>query len=319
MKRTFCIIFFIFFFVDSIISQNDSIKSLVEQTKELNLDMWDLTTIAEERIKDKEQLARFFYYWIGSNIEYDKEIFSKTVSGELSHVEFWKSQDELVVYNSRKGVCAGYAALFKWFMDWVDVETVVISGHIRDERNHYVELTNDDNFRHAWNAVNINEKWILVDTTWGTSDDVSQSDFYFDMNPEWAIITHYPEDDRWQLLNEPLTLTEFNNSKFVKPIWFFVGFSDIPRLMADNDYYYFVFKNNPNNNWSVGLKFSTDNYKFNPIPDIESIVQDGYTYYKFDKQQIPKKAFFKVKIAEFQMMENQYSKIEYNDVINFKI
>src|SRR5690606_17831894 len=114
---------------------------------------------------------------------------------------------------------------------------VIISGYIRDERNHYVEFTKDDGFRHGWNAIKLNEKWILVDTTWGTSSDSTTSEFYFDMKPEWAIITHFPEDSNWQLLKKPLTLEEFNNSKFISPIWFFVGYSDIPKLMSDKDYY----------------------------------------------------------------------------------
>lgn len=281
--------------------------------------MWDLTEFAKKHLKEKEDLAKFFYYWTSTNIKYDHNSLKEKNEGKISLKEYSNRQDEYEVYENRMGVCAGYSNLFKWFMDEVNIEAVKIRGHIRDERNHYVELSKDDSFRHAWNAIKLNEKWILVDTTWGTSENVSQSDFYFDMNPEWAIITHFPEDDKWQLLDQPLTLAEFNNSKFVKPIWFFVGFSDIPKLMADNDHYYFVFKNNPNNDWTVGLQFSADNYSFNPIPGIESIVQDGYTYFKFDKEQIPKTAFFKVKIAEFQMTDNEYSKIEYNDVINFKI
>ncbi len=59
------------------ISQTESIKLLIEKTNELNLDIWDLTTYAEENLKDKEELAKFFYYWIGANIQYDKETFSK--------------------------------------------------------------------------------------------------------------------------------------------------------------------------------------------------------------------------------------------------
>ncbi|NCP91236.1 MAG: hypothetical protein GW827_13595, partial [Flavobacteriales bacterium] len=186
MKRTFCITFFILFLTNSVISQTESIKALLEKTNELNLDMWDLTTYAEENLKDKEELAKFFYYWIGSNIQYDEETFSKVISGELSNEKFWELQDESVVYENRKGVCAGYANLYKWFLDWADIETVVISGHIRDLRNHYVELESDDNFRHAWNAIKLNDKWILVDTTWGTSKDQETSEYYFDIKPEFS-------------------------------------------------------------------------------------------------------------------------------------
>ncbi|MCH7784636.1 MAG: hypothetical protein IIB06_04355 [Bacteroidetes bacterium] len=319
MKRTIYIIFIIFFFVNSAISQNESIKSLVGKTNALNLDMWNLTDFAKEHIKEKNQLARFFYYWIGSNIKYDQGQFQKILAKTITNKEFTTSQDEYNVYENRKGVCAGYANLFKWFMNEIDIDVVVISGHIRDERNHYVELSTDDNFRHAWNSIKLNGKWILIDTTWGTSDETTTSEFYFDMKPEFAIITHYPENSKWQLLKKPLSLEEFNKSKFVNPIWFFVGFSDIPKLKADQDYYYFTFRNNPNNNWLVNLQYSSDNLNFNQIMDIKLIVQDGYTYYRFDKTQIPEKAFFKVNISELKLEGNQYSSSVYKDVINFKI
>jgi hypothetical protein len=319
MKRTICITFFIFFFVNSVISQNESIKSLVEKTNELNLDMLYLTDYVKEHIKDKEQLARFFYYWIGNNIEYDQETYQRVINGTITNEEFTNIQDEYYVYENRKGVCAGYANLFKWFMDEINIEAVVISGHIRDERNHYVELNSDDNFRHAWNAIKLNDQWILIDTTWGTSEEKETSEFYFNIKPELSIITHYPENNKWQLLKEPLSLKEFNESKFIKPIWFIVGFTDVPKLMADKEYYYFTFQDIPDNKWTVGLQLSTDNINFSGISDIKVIEQDNLIYFRFGKSQVLETAFFKVKIAKFENLENGFTKVEYDDVINFKI
>lgn len=319
MRKTICLTFLILFSVSSAFSQNDSINSLVEKTNELNLDMWDLAEFAKEHIKDEERLASFFYYWIGSNIEYDQELFQKITAGTITNKKFARSQDEYQVYERRKGVCAGYANLFKWFMEEMDIEAVVISGHIRDQRNHYVELSSDDNYRHAWNAIKLNGEWMLIDTTWGTSENTTTSKFYFDIKPEFAIISHYPENSKWQLLKDPLSLEEFNKSKFVQPIWFFVGFLDIPKLMSDKDYYYFVFQTNPNKSWSVGLQYSSDNLNFKPLKRIDPIVQDGYTYYRFDKDEIPEKAFMKVNISKFKSEGGQYSSVEYEDVINFKL
>jgi transglutaminase/protease-like cytokinesis protein 3 len=190
--------------------------------------------------------------------------------------------------------------LYQWFLDWVDIETVIISGHIRDERNQYVELDIDDNYRHAWNAIKLNGNWRLIDTTWGTSNDDSQSEFYFDIKPQLLINTHYPENSKWQLLKKPLSLEEFNNSKFVKLTWFFSGFSDIPKLKKDNNYYYFMYKTNTRNkNLSVKLEISNDNLNFKPIKNTFVIDQDGITYVRFEKKGIPKKGFYKVNLHEF--------------------
>jgi len=312
MRNQFLIVFFLLF-INSTSSQNDSIKSLVEKSNDLNLDMWELTDYAREHLKEDIELARFFYYWIGNNIKYDNKLYQKFKTGNLIGKEFFNSQKDYNVYENRKGVCAGYANLFQWFMNEIDIETVVISGHIRDERNHYVELELDDNFRHAWNAIKLNGKWILVDTTWGTSNNFEVSDYYFDIKPELAIITHYPKENKWQLLDKPLSIEEFNNSKFIKPIWFFVGFTDIPKLKADQDNYYFIFHDNPNINWVVNLLYSIDNKKFNLIQEIEIINQDGYTYLRFDKKQMPERIFFKVNLNK------EFTDLNYEDVINFKI
>ncbi len=318
MKKTIYISFFIFFLVNSVFSQTDSIETLIEKTNELNLDMQDLTNYAVENIKDKRELARFFYYWIATNIKYDNKSLKEKDEGRISLEEYSNRQNEYEVYKNRKGVCAGYSNLFKWFMDEIEIEAVKISGHIRDERNHFVEL-NEKDFRHAWNAIKLNGEWILIDTTWGTSNQKETSEFYFDIKPEFAIITHYPENSKWQLLKKPLTLEEFNNSQFIKAIWFMVGFTEIPKLMTDKEFYYFIFQDIPDNKWSVSLKMSIDNINFEPINDIKIIEQDALIYFRFSKTQVPKTAYFKVKIGKIEFIGDEFMKTEYKDVINFKI
>lgn len=98
-----------------------------------------------------------------------------------------------------------------------------------------------------------------------------------------------------------------------------IGFTEVPKLMADKDFYYFTFQDLPNNEWSVGLNMSSDNLNFKPINDIKIIDQDGIIYFRFEKTQIPKKAYFKVKLVKFKNDGDQYFKTEFEDVINFKI
>lgn len=312
MKNLFPILFFLLS-INMVSSQNDSVKLLVKQTDSLNLEIWELTKFAKQNLESDIEIARFFYYWIGANIKYDYEFLKKmnVNFGPSFHNEFVNKQNPMNVYNNKKGVCAGYANLYKWFMEQYHIEVNNITGHIRDERNHYIELKKDDSFRHAWNAIKIDDKWLLVDTTWGTSYNPAQSEFYFNIKPELAINTHYPENDKWQLLEKPLTLEEFNNSKFVKPIWFFVGFSDVPKLKADKDYFYLVFTTNPEKKWLIELKISSDNHSFKKIEDTITFEQDGLTYIRFDKKDIPKKAFYKINLKQFDYPI-------YFDVINFK-
>lgn len=317
MKKSILIFILTLFIISISTAQNESIKSLVEKTSEKNLDIFELTEIAKNQIKDKRELAEFFYYWIGSNIKYDYEFYKKIKEGKISSQDYNIRQHHYEVFDSKTAVCGGYANLFEWFMFEIDVEVEIITGHIRDQRNHYVDLSSK-NYLHAWNAIKLDDNWLLVDSTWGVSNDSAQSDFYFDINPEWAILTHYPSDQTWQLLEKPLSLEEFNESKFVNQLWFFAGFTDIPKLMEDQDYYYFIFTTNPDENWLVSLYYSSDNMSFNPIKDILPINQDGSTYYRFSKKPIQKKAYFKVNLIHLNSGED-YSYSLHKDIINFKI
>ena len=115
MKKNQLLIIFFLVFINYISSQNNEIKLLVEKTEKLNLDMWELSEFAEKNLKNEDDKARFFYYWIGKNIEYDYEFLRKMDIEENIHEEYLKKQDEYRVYEDRKGICAGYANLFTWF------------------------------------------------------------------------------------------------------------------------------------------------------------------------------------------------------------
>ncbi|WP_340203652.1 transglutaminase domain-containing protein [Ascidiimonas sp. W6] len=311
MKIRLPILFFLIF-IASVSSQNTSIKRLVDKTKTLNLDIWDLTDFAQENLKTDAELARFFYYWIGNNIKYDYEFLGRMGSRRNIYYEYVQKQSAYRVYEDKKAVCAGYAYLFSWFMREVNIEEVYITGHIRNEQNPFIEMRSDKNFRHAWNAIRINGKWILVDTTWGTSYDTSQSEFYFDIKPEIAINTYYPMNSKWQLLKNPLSLEEFNKSKFVKLIWYISGFSDIPKFKKLNNNYYLVYRTNlKNKSLSVRLEASENNSYFRPIQSKAKIDLNGFTYIKYEKEQIPENAYYKVNLYDSNYLIHK-------NVISFK-
>ena len=309
MKKIFHITIIFLFIGISAFSQNDSIESLVKKASSVNYSMSELTDFAKQNINKKKDLAKFFYYWVGSNIQYDEITLQNVLNGEISNEEFNNLQSIENVFETRKGVCAGYAQLYKWFMNQMGIEVYVVTGYIRDERNHYVELELDDNSRHAWNVIKLDGTWIILDSTWGTSQDSTVSNFYFDMKPELAIITHFPEQEKWQLLEKPLSLSEFNNSKFIKPVWFHVGFTDIPSLKEDSQYYYFVYRSNPDKEWSTLWMYSLENGNYTIIRNTTRIDQDGFTYIRFEKTQVPEKAFYKMQLNRFNTEESTSTSI----------
>ncbi|ELT97869.1 hypothetical protein CAPTEDRAFT_204392 [Capitella teleta] len=108
------------------------------------------------------------------------------------------------------------------------------------------EVANDS--MGSWVAVVINKSWRLCDPHWASRgknenkglwdliDDNGQGsralpdegkslrynyeDFYFLTDPEEFIYTHFPLDEKWQLLARPVTRREFNQLACLKPAFF---------------------------------------------------------------------------------------------------
>ena len=59
---------------------------------------------------------------------------------------------------NKKCVCEGYAKAFQYIMQEAGIETVIIIGTGTNSRN--------ETESHAWNYVNLNNKWYAIDVTW---------------------------------------------------------------------------------------------------------------------------------------------------------
>ena len=80
------------------------------------------------------------------NVEYDQKneaIGTYTIYGAL--VE-------------KKCVCEGYTRAFKYITDSVGIKSIIMQGTATN--------TQGKSEKHAWNAVNIGNKWYLLDVTW---------------------------------------------------------------------------------------------------------------------------------------------------------
>ncbi|XP_008566443.1 PREDICTED: kyphoscoliosis peptidase [Galeopterus variegatus] len=79
-------------------------------------------------------------------------------------------------------------------------------------------------FDHAWNAVHLEGRWHLVDSTWGSGlVDTTTSkftflynEFYFLTHPALFIEDHFPDNKNWQLLKPPQSLRQFENNMYHK-------------------------------------------------------------------------------------------------------
>jgi hypothetical protein len=108
----------------------------------------------------------------------------------------------------------------------MEVECDVIHGYARGfGSSPFVDKDPSDS-NHAWNAVNIENAWYLVDCTWDAGNLAGKSfradydtDYLF-LKPEHFVYNHFPEDPRHQLLEKPVPAADFSRLPFYQPKFF---------------------------------------------------------------------------------------------------
>ncbi|CAF2067795.1 unnamed protein product [Rotaria magnacalcarata] len=157
------------------------------------------------------------FYWITYNIEYDTvSYFSKNYADQTAEG----------VFRTRKGVCAGYGNIYKYLCDALNIPCEKVSGYSKgygfDEREGAPTETD-----HAWNAVEIDHRWYLIESTWGAGYLTEEKNFqreldsyYFLPNPTEMIYHHLPEIEKWQLLKKPIKMKQYLQMPKLQPLYF---------------------------------------------------------------------------------------------------
>jgi len=164
--------------------------------------------------------------WVALNIRYDTQSF---FSGRYSSQAF---ED---VIKRGNAVCAGYADVFQYLCDALEIECITVEGYARGFGIGLFSFENVVNSNHAWNIVTIGGKKYLIDTTWDSgylSGRTFQAEYktnYLFSDPSVFIHDHFPLSGSSQLLDPPLSAEEFIALPFLKPR-FFMAFETWPQL-----------------------------------------------------------------------------------------
>lgn len=96
--------------------------------------------------KNDIEKMRYIHDYLVDTIEYDQKFVEKNI---------YNIYGALV---SKTCVCEGYAKASQYLLNEAGLENIIITG----------TATNSDGKteKHAWNYVNIDEKWYAIDTTW---------------------------------------------------------------------------------------------------------------------------------------------------------
>jgi hypothetical protein len=166
----------------------------------------------EER--DPFERVKAIHDYIADRIAYDAS----------ATLERLPASDPETVFARRIAVCSGYTRLFEAMYAAIGGRAVYISGQGRGVSNPVPGAS------HAWSAVEIAGAWYLMDITWnaghldgGRFVKKYKTDHLLPP-PELFGLSHRPKDDRWQLVDEPLSSGEFQRQPLLWPRFFALGF-----------------------------------------------------------------------------------------------
>lgn len=165
------------------------------------------------------------------------------------------SQRAVDVFAAHKAVCAGYARLLVALGEVTGDHIVYVTGHSRTSGNDL------DGVGHAWNAVEIDGSWYLIDATWdagfvnGDTFTARYSSDYLFTPPSVFGRDHFPDDSAWQLLAQPLSRGAFLRQPALSPSFFARGLSlDAPtRSQVDVAGALDVVIANPTGTWIMAI------------------------------------------------------------------
>ncbi|NOU60916.1 transglutaminase domain-containing protein [Marinifilum caeruleilacunae] len=180
--------------------------------------------------------VRAIYKWIALHVAYDTKALGKPQRVRFSYrtlaeLEAKKKQFRkdlaLQTLKKRKALCEGYSTLFQNLCQQMNIECEIVPGIARRLISEIDRQNLPSN--HAWNAVKINGKWLLVDVTWAAGwVDYSKMKFhqefssaYFASDPNEFAMKHLPDDQKWLLTDNINSKAEFASQPI--PYKYFLG------------------------------------------------------------------------------------------------
>ncbi|WP_299012211.1 transglutaminase domain-containing protein [uncultured Polaribacter sp.] len=180
----------------------------------------------EKDFSTNKEKARAAFIWLANNINYDLEEYYnpknrrysfryRNETERLQKIQEAKEKIVNIAFKTKKGICEQYAQAYKKICDLLEIEATVISGNVRNSANEIGIIKNKTN--HAWNAVKIDNKWLLLDATWAAGSIIngkwikSYNNYFYNIPKEKIFKTHLPEESIWILRFGRITTKQFYN------------------------------------------------------------------------------------------------------------
>lgn len=207
MKKTGFFIFLLFAF--GLAKAQENLHSLAEKLlRHANTDRQKVTAI---------------FRWITDNINYNSNpkriVNPPAIDEEEGPLKPLHERVAELVIRRRTAFCDGFARLFKALCEKAGLQSEIICGYAPGG---FTRQPNRFGVNHYWNAVLLEGRWQLLDATWAcgfinarTGEFIREfNPRYFLADPSLFILDHFPDDQRWTLLDRDHLPDEFRKSPF---------------------------------------------------------------------------------------------------------
>jgi hypothetical protein len=174
-----------------------------------------------DHFADPKLRVKAIHDFVVLRLTYDEATFHALMNGAST----WAPQDAESVFAARTGVCEGYARLMVALGKAAGVDIAYVAGSVRDA--HYRVAEGDDasvkaaleGYGHAWNAVQLDGQWQLIDATWDdpTGGPPRLRSTYLFIPPQLMLLNHLPDEANWQLVAKPMSPGEFVRQPMMSP------------------------------------------------------------------------------------------------------
>ena len=187
----------------------------------------EVSKIINENAENDFHKVKLINDIIAITLDYDMEAF-------LTH-RIPPQNYSSVLYSGR-AVCDGFASVFAKFCESTGVKCRTVHGYARGAGT-LLENERPESLptNHAWNIVTLGGRDFLVDVTWNEGH-IFNGEAVKDYNTEWLfgypeafICTHFPSSEKDQLLDSPLSKSDFVSLPAFRPYFFDeIGFWSAP-------------------------------------------------------------------------------------------
>ena len=129
------------------LSHIDSLSIQTPYESERSIDA--LVSYCEKSTWNDFQRVRFYFVWIATHVQYDEGIYNP--------------QTPEYVFTNKKALCSGYARLLAHFCEKSHIPARYVAGYGREPE----DASTIQN--HAWNVIQVSNKWYLFDVTWAAN------------------------------------------------------------------------------------------------------------------------------------------------------